>query len=78
MQQQQHRAGQHTLLIVQTSVEQKHEITYLVPRNQTKHAKLVVYLNSYHTRIIPDINEPTLLQTILPLPPVAAAANATD
>ena len=39
-QQQQHRAGQHTL-IVQKSVEEKHEITYLVSRNQTKHAKLV-------------------------------------
>ena len=39
-QQQQHCAGQHTL-IVQNSVEEKHEITYLVSRNQTKHAKLV-------------------------------------
>ena len=50
-QQQQQRAGQHTL-IVQNSVEEKYEITYLVSRNQTKHAQLILELvsYSYHTR----------------------------
>ena len=73
--QQQQRAGQHTLI---ARVNTKSPTKYLVSRNPTKHAQLILELVSYlyHTRYLVSMNQrfykpycPCLLLLLLQMPP---------
>ena len=67
-----------THLIVQNRVEEKHEITYLESRNQTKHAQyilnsyqLVSYELSMNQRFYKPCYCPCLLLLLLQMPPTS-------